>query len=365
MALFAGDRPIMTGEELTYDYNFDPFSAKNVQKCLCGSPNCRGVLGPKPKEVKPAKQQQQPQQPAKDAEKKSVKGAKSSVKPGKRKLKDPFAFDSEDDDEAEASTRAIKKRKIDKASTSLKKALLVTKSVKRAKKAAKGAISKIKRTVSTVSMGGKTKTALTITKGAKVKAKVALTTSKGMKGKVKAKASTKVIKRATTTSTTSATLSGKSTSDTKAGAVKTVGRKPIPKLSTGSPSRSPSLTIVAAGIGSAGTAEKTGGHPSTPNKTGPISAELETTTKTAVTKSARKSTPSWKARENVAVINEERKKKEGKGKESEKNEKREKDKENVSAATSAASTPKPAKTTTKIRVITTMAGKRGLGVADR
>lgn len=51
MALFAGDQDIMTGDELTYDYNFDPFSAKNVQKCLCGSPNCRGVLGPKPKEI--------------------------------------------------------------------------------------------------------------------------------------------------------------------------------------------------------------------------------------------------------------------------------------------------------------------------
>ena len=49
MALFAGDGPIMTGEELTYDYNFDPFSAKNVQECRCGSDNCRGVLGPKPK----------------------------------------------------------------------------------------------------------------------------------------------------------------------------------------------------------------------------------------------------------------------------------------------------------------------------
>lgn len=50
MALFAGDQPIMTGDELTYDYNFDPFSAKNVQTCLCGEENCRGVLGPKPKE---------------------------------------------------------------------------------------------------------------------------------------------------------------------------------------------------------------------------------------------------------------------------------------------------------------------------
>lgn len=36
MALFAGDRGIMTGEELTYDYNFDPYSLKNVQECRCG-----------------------------------------------------------------------------------------------------------------------------------------------------------------------------------------------------------------------------------------------------------------------------------------------------------------------------------------
>ena len=54
MALFAGDEGIMTGEELTYDYNFENFSAKNVQECRCGAPTCRGVLGPKPKEIKEA-----------------------------------------------------------------------------------------------------------------------------------------------------------------------------------------------------------------------------------------------------------------------------------------------------------------------
>ena len=54
MALFAGDEGIMTGEELTYDYNFDPFSAKNVQECRCGAEGCRGVLGPRPKEIKEA-----------------------------------------------------------------------------------------------------------------------------------------------------------------------------------------------------------------------------------------------------------------------------------------------------------------------
>lgn len=52
MALFAGDRGIMTGEELTYDYNFDPYCAGNVQTCMCGEEGCRGILGPKTKEEK-------------------------------------------------------------------------------------------------------------------------------------------------------------------------------------------------------------------------------------------------------------------------------------------------------------------------
>lgn len=54
MALFAGENGIMTGEELTYDYNFNPYSVKNVQQCRCGVPSCRGVLGPKPKEIRDA-----------------------------------------------------------------------------------------------------------------------------------------------------------------------------------------------------------------------------------------------------------------------------------------------------------------------
>lgn len=52
MALFAGDSGIMTGEELTYDYNFNPYSVKNVQECRCGAEACRGVLGPRPKETR-------------------------------------------------------------------------------------------------------------------------------------------------------------------------------------------------------------------------------------------------------------------------------------------------------------------------
>jgi histone-lysine N-methyltransferase ASH1L len=132
MALFAGDRPIATGEELTYDYNFDPFSAKNVQKCLCGSPNCRGVLGPKPKEVKPPKPAKEEKKAGKGkgkGSKVSAKGpAKSSVKAAavkasaktstKRKLKDAFDFDGDEQDDA----KTAKKRKI-KAAAGLKRAL--------------------------------------------------------------------------------------------------------------------------------------------------------------------------------------------------------------------------------------------------
>ena len=60
MALFAGDHGIMTGDELTYDYNFDPYSTKNVQECRCGAPSCRGVLGPKPKETKDVREALKP-----------------------------------------------------------------------------------------------------------------------------------------------------------------------------------------------------------------------------------------------------------------------------------------------------------------
>ncbi|KAI1164897.1 SET domain-containing protein [Nemania serpens] len=138
MALFAGDRDIMTGDELTYDYNFDPFSAKNVQKCLCGSPNCRGVLGPKPKEVKPPK-------PTKEE---LAKAAKQSSKGGKRKLKEALG----DLDGAEA--RGSKKQKV--KNTAGTKALAT--GVKRTtslKAATKGAATVIKRSVSTISVNTK------------------------------------------------------------------------------------------------------------------------------------------------------------------------------------------------------------------
>ncbi|RYP48686.1 hypothetical protein DL768_005466 [Monosporascus sp. mg162] len=103
MALFAGDRPIMTGEELTYDYKFDPFSAKNVQKCLCGSTKCRGVLGPKPKEVKPHKQAKE----VKESKETLKDSAKKSVTAGKRKRAE-LLDDKDDEGESSAMKRKVK-----------------------------------------------------------------------------------------------------------------------------------------------------------------------------------------------------------------------------------------------------------------
>lgn len=124
MALFAGEKPIMTGDELTYDYNFDPFSAKNVQKCLCGSANCRGVLGPKVSKV--AK-----------AEPKSIKETiKTVAKAGKRKLKALLGGE-------EAATNPSKKRKITKA-TGVKKSL-----------SAKATAAAMKKTAISVSVNAK------------------------------------------------------------------------------------------------------------------------------------------------------------------------------------------------------------------
>ncbi|KAI5867703.1 SET domain-containing protein [Durotheca rogersii] len=142
MALFAGDRPITTGEELTYDYNFDPFSAKNVQKCLCGSDNCRGVLGPKPKEVKGSKAVKAPKEKLTDA-------VKRGVNAGKRKLKEAFG-----DKDGE---NAAKKRRI-KTASGVKGASVTNALSNIGAKAARGAAQAIKRTVSTISVSTKAAT---------------------------------------------------------------------------------------------------------------------------------------------------------------------------------------------------------------
>ncbi|SZF05240.1 unnamed protein product [Blumeria hordei] len=97
MALFAGDEPIMTGDELTYDYKFDPFSSKNIQQCRCGSNNCRGVLGPRLKDSKLIR----------DFTKDCTVISNSSAKIGKRKvMESPTEKDIN-------STRSPKRKKIE------------------------------------------------------------------------------------------------------------------------------------------------------------------------------------------------------------------------------------------------------------
>ncbi|PQE06148.1 Histone-lysine N-methyltransferase ASH1L protein [Rutstroemia sp. NJR-2017a BBW] len=110
MALFAGDNPIMTGDELTYDYNFDPFSAKNVQECRCGSDNCRGFLGPKPKNPTVTKSTT------------AIKDAvKAGLKAGKRKLQEMIGGDDDDGKDP----RNPKKRRT-KAATGAKRSVSST-----------------------------------------------------------------------------------------------------------------------------------------------------------------------------------------------------------------------------------------------
>lgn len=129
MALFAGPRPIMTGDELTYDYNFDPFSAKNVQKCLCGSENCRGVLGPKAPTV-----------PRGEALAKGVKETvKAVAKAGKRKL--TALLDGDADSGAPNKKRKVAKATGVKRSLSAKAAAAVKKTANSISVNAKAALS--------------------------------------------------------------------------------------------------------------------------------------------------------------------------------------------------------------------------------
>ncbi|KAF3397181.1 Histone-lysine N-methyltransferase ash1 [Talaromyces pinophilus] len=120
MALFAGDRGIMTGEELTYDYNFDPYSQKNVQQCRCGAPTCRGVLGPRPKEreIRESKAEQK-----KEALQKKAKGALAGTK---RKLGSVL----------DESTSALNKKRKTIKGTSVK--TTISKAMSKAKSAING-----------------------------------------------------------------------------------------------------------------------------------------------------------------------------------------------------------------------------------
>ncbi|KAK2855684.1 hypothetical protein FQN49_004943 [Arthroderma sp. PD_2] len=114
IALFAGENGIMTGEELTYDYNFDPYSNKNVQECRCGTPSCRGVLGPRPKGKDPKASE-------KDASKN--KTTTKSVRAGTKRKSEGAAdapASKQQKTSKQSSVKAGLKRAVSKASQSIK-----------------------------------------------------------------------------------------------------------------------------------------------------------------------------------------------------------------------------------------------------
>ncbi|KAF7563882.1 hypothetical protein G7046_g264 [Stylonectria norvegica] len=221
MALFAGDKPINTGDELTYDYNFDPFSAKNVQICLCGEPNCRGVLGPKPREVKPPK---------------DLKNAvKATVKAGKRKFKELIG-----DDKGVDGAKA-KKRKI-QAATGVKRSVSTASS-----KVVKGAATAIKRAITTTTKK----------------------TAAGSKAAVKRRAST-------------GTLLKKKTTTTKR-TIRTYGKSPSSRKRVASAASTVTVTVEQSLTKGKGGKRMVSSENSTPTKS--IVAATQTTTDHALTES--------------------------------------------------------------------------------
>ncbi|KAJ6087012.1 hypothetical protein N7467_005926 [Penicillium canescens] len=151
MALFAGDRGISTGEELSYDYNFDPYSNKNVQQCRCGSANCRGFLGPRLKDK---------QQRAKELEQKrkadSLKKTKKAIGK-KRKAAAESSSESESDSETESESESESESEEDEPPKSKRRKLISTKSIRAGVKKAVAAVRGKKTTKTTAKAKATTK----------------------------------------------------------------------------------------------------------------------------------------------------------------------------------------------------------------
>lgn len=71
MALFAGDKGVEAGDELTYDYNFTWFKGVTQIQCKCGTKKCRGVLGKRSdRKTPPKKDTEEEAKPSKKGRKK-------------------------------------------------------------------------------------------------------------------------------------------------------------------------------------------------------------------------------------------------------------------------------------------------------
>ncbi|PIG83659.1 histone-lysine N-methyltransferase (Ash1) [Aspergillus arachidicola] len=192
MALFAGDRGIMTGDELTYDYNFDPYSQKNVQQCRCGSDRCRGILGPRPREK---------EQRSKEKELRAENEKKSSSKNNNKKA-------------------SITKQKVLNGSTSRvnKRQLLGSKSIK---SGVKKVVSKARASASKATTASRTSSKTT----------VSTKTSKTTNKKATATPTRRQVKKDSTKSKKEVKLPKVKTTKTKARAPASA-RKPAQKTKT-------------------------------------------------------------------------------------------------------------------------------------
>ena len=79
MAVFAGENGVMTGVELTYDYNFDNFGATR-QICYCGAVNCRGYLSKRLNAAEQKKQVREEIERKKKAAEEAVKRAQAEAR---------------------------------------------------------------------------------------------------------------------------------------------------------------------------------------------------------------------------------------------------------------------------------------------
>jgi histone-lysine N-methyltransferase ASH1L len=84
MGIFAGDEGVMTGEELTYDYNFDNFGSSK-QQCHCGAPTCRGFLSKRLNAVEQRQKDKEELERQRKAAEEAMKHAEAAVKAKKEK----------------------------------------------------------------------------------------------------------------------------------------------------------------------------------------------------------------------------------------------------------------------------------------
>lgn len=84
MGIFAGDDGVVTGEELTYDYNFDNFGSSQ-QTCHCGASSCRGFLSKRLNAVEQKLRDKEEKERQRKAAEEAMRNAEAAVQAKKEK----------------------------------------------------------------------------------------------------------------------------------------------------------------------------------------------------------------------------------------------------------------------------------------